>query len=435
VQQSKRDSGLVRAVGPWALAANIVSMIVGAGIFVVPRDLAAAVGPYAPLAFLGCGLAVGCIGICFAEGGSRIPTSGGVYGFVEVALGPFVSFVCGLLLLIGDVLASGGVAAGLGDVAASVSPASVATFVRVAVILGVVGSIATINVLGVARGARLVAVTTALKLIPLFVFVAVGIGSIHASNFSVTAAPDVQDLGRALILALFSLVGMETSLCASGEVSNPSKTIPRALGLAIVSTTLLYVAIQVVAQGILGPTLAQSAVPLADAMARIHPLLRVALLVGSAVSMLGWIGSDMLGSPRLLFAFGRDGSLPRVLGRVHERTHAPYVAIVCYAAVAVVLALTGSFAELAVVSTLVVIPVYISGCAAAWLLARRQVALADQPLNFRWLGLAALIGISSMLVTTALASRNEMLGLLGFILVSILVYAPQFWRTAATQSA
>jgi basic amino acid/polyamine antiporter, APA family len=435
VQQSKRDSGLVRAVGPWALAANIVSMIVGAGIFVVPRDLAAAVGPYAPLAFLGCGLAVGCIGICFAEGGSRIPTSGGVYGFVEVALGPFVSFVCGLLLLIGDVLASGGVAAGLGDVAASVSPASVATFVRVAVILGVVGSIATINVLGVARGARLVAVTTALKLIPLFVFVAVGIGSIHASNFSVTAAPDVQDLGRALILALFSLVGMETSLCASGEVSNPSKTIPRALGLAIVSTTLLYVAIQVVAQGILGPTLAQSAVPLADAMARIHPLLRVALLVGSAVSMLGWIGSDMLGSPRLLFAFGRDGSLPRVLGRVHERTHAPYVAIVWYAAVAVVLALTGSFAELAVVSTLVVIPVYISGCAAAWLLARRQVALADQPLNFRWLGLAALIGISSMLVTTALASRNEMLGLLGFILVSILVYAPQFWRTAATQSA
>jgi amino acid transporter len=378
---------------------------------------------------------VGCIGICFAEGGSRIPTSGGVYGFVEVALGPFVSFVCGLLLLIGDVLASGGVAAGLGDVAASVSPASVATFVRVAVILGVVGSIATINVLGVARGARLVAVTTALKLIPLFVFVAVGIGSIHASNFSVTAAPDVQDLGRALILALFSLVGMETSLCASGEVSNPSKTIPRALGLAIVSTTLLYVAIQVVAQGILGPALAQSAVPLADAMARIHPLLRVALLVGSAVSMLGWIGSDMLGSPRLLFAFGRDGSLPRVLGRVHERTHAPYVAIVCYAAVAVVLALTGSFAELAVVSTLVVIPVYISGCAAAWLLARRQVALADQPLNFRWLGLAALIGISSMLVTTALASRNEMLGLLGFILVSILVYAPQFWRTAATQSA
>jgi APA family basic amino acid/polyamine antiporter len=68
----------VRAIGPWALAANIVSMVVGAGIFVVPAALAACVGPYAPLAFLACGTAVGAVAICFAEGGSRVPTSGGV---------------------------------------------------------------------------------------------------------------------------------------------------------------------------------------------------------------------------------------------------------------------------------------------------------------------------------------------------------------------
>jgi len=163
--------------------------------------------------------------------------------------------------------------------------------------------------------------------------------------------------------------------------------------------------------------------------------LRVLLLMGSAVSMLGWIGGDILSSPRLLFAFGRDGTLPRAFGRVHDRTHAPYVAILCYASVALALALTGSFAELAVVSTLAMTPIYIAGCAAAWLLARRQVVQADQPLNFRWIGLAAAVGIFSMLVIIALASRNEILGLLGSIVVSILVYAPQFWRTAATQSA
>jgi amino acid transporter len=375
---------------------------------------------------------VGCIAICFAEGGTRVATSGGVYGFVDTAYGPFAGFVCGLMLLISDVLACGGVAAGLADVVASVSPASVSTFIRVAVILCVVGGIATVNVLGVARGAGLVAVTTALKLLPLVVFVVVGIGAIHTSNFSVTVQPHAQDLGRALILALFSLVGMETALCASGEVRNPSRTIPRALGLAIVSATLLYIVIQIVAQGILGSALAHSAVPLADAMARIHPSLRVLLLVGSAVSMLGWIGGDILGSPRLLFAFGRDGTLPRVLGRVHDRTHAPYVAIVCYASVAVILALVGNFAELAVVSTLTMTPIYIAGCAGAWLLARRQVLQADQPLNFRWVGLAAVVGIFSMLITIALASRNEVLGLLGFIFGSILLYSPQLWRTAAS---
>lgn len=59
VLESQRDIGLIRALGPWALAASIVSMIVGAGIFAVPAALAASVGPYAPVAFLACGLAVG----------------------------------------------------------------------------------------------------------------------------------------------------------------------------------------------------------------------------------------------------------------------------------------------------------------------------------------------------------------------------------------
>ena len=95
---TSRDAGLVREVGPWGLAASIVSIVVGAGIFAVPGALAAAVGPYAPLAFLLCGLAVGSVAICFAEGGSRIPTSGGVYGYIEAAFGPLVGYVAGTLL-------------------------------------------------------------------------------------------------------------------------------------------------------------------------------------------------------------------------------------------------------------------------------------------------------------------------------------------------
>jgi basic amino acid/polyamine antiporter, APA family len=85
---TSRDAGLVRKVGPWGLAASVVSIVVGAGIFAVPGALAAAVGPYAPLAFLVCGLAIGAVAICFAEGGSRMPTSGGVYGYIEAAFGP-----------------------------------------------------------------------------------------------------------------------------------------------------------------------------------------------------------------------------------------------------------------------------------------------------------------------------------------------------------
>src|SRR6185312_12971737 len=124
MQESQRDTGLIRALGPWTLAASIVSMIVGAGIFAVPAALAASVGSYAPLAFLACGFAVGAVAICLAEGGSRVPTSGGIYGVVEAAFGPLAGFVAGTLLWVCCVLACGAVAAALADVAATLFPQS-----------------------------------------------------------------------------------------------------------------------------------------------------------------------------------------------------------------------------------------------------------------------------------------------------------------------
>ena len=89
----KRDQGLLRALGPWSLASGIFSMIVGAGIFAAPAALAQALGAWAPLAILGCALAVGAVAICCAEGCSRIPSSGGIYGCVEAAYGPLAGFI------------------------------------------------------------------------------------------------------------------------------------------------------------------------------------------------------------------------------------------------------------------------------------------------------------------------------------------------------
>jgi basic amino acid/polyamine antiporter, APA family len=145
---------------------------------------------------------------------------------------------------------------------------------------------------------------------------------------------------------------------------------------------------------------------LADAMGHIHPALRAVMLAGTALSMFGWLSSDILGSPRQLFAFARDGLLPRVLGKLQPRSHAPYVAILCYSTVAIVLALTGTFAELVVLSTLAIAALYTTGCAASWVLAHRDVALPGTPLNFRFLGSAAVIGIGSMLALIALANSH-----------------------------
>ena len=422
VLENKRDTGLVRAVGTWALAAGIFNIVVGAGIFAVPGALAASVGPYAPFAFLFCALVVGAVAICFAEGGSRMPTSGGTYGYIEAAFGPLIGYVAGTLLWFGDVLACGGVTAALADVVVSLVPARFSAPAHAAVIIGVVGGIAFVNVGGVARGARLAGITTVLKLFPLAVFVIVGVFAVRHGNFVQTVAPSTQGLGRAVILALFAFIGMEATLSASGEVSEPARTIPRALAIAMIAVTVLYIAIQIIAQGILGPSLAHSTASLADAMAQISPGLRLLMVAGAALSMFGWISSDILGSPRMLFAFARDGLLPRILGRVHPQSHTPYVAIIFYAALAVGLALTGTFAELAVLATLTTATLYIAGCVAAWLLARRGVAVAGTPLNFRWLRAAMVTGSGGMLVMIALASRAEIVGLCGLVAISVVIY-------------
>jgi APA family basic amino acid/polyamine antiporter len=394
-------------------------MVVGAGIFAVPAALAASVGQYAPIAFLVCAIAVGSIALCFAEGGSRVPTSGGAYGYIETAFGPMAGYVAGTLLWFSDLLACGSIAAALADVATSVVPEEWRALARVVVIFAAVGGIAAVNIRGVAHGARLVSVATIVKLIPLAIFVVVGAISIDGANFAGATPIAPENIGRALILALFTFTGMETALCASGEVAQPARTIPRALAIAMLSVTVLYVAIQIIAQGVLGPSLASSTVPLADAMGRVSPALRVLMLAGAAISMLGWLGSDILGTPRVLFAFARDGMMPRALGRVHPRTRAPHVAILCYASLAILLALTGTFTELAVA-----VP-YVAGCAAAWRLARRDVAIAGPPLNFRWLGVAMVIGIGSMFALVAMASRAEIIGLLAGVGIAAAIYLVQ----------
>jgi basic amino acid/polyamine antiporter, APA family len=425
VLENQRDTGLARAVGPWAFAASIVSMMVGAGIFAVPAALATCIGPFAPLAFLACGIAIGAVAICFAEGCSRVPTSGGVYGVIEAAFGPLASYVCGILLCVCCVLACGAVAAALADVVASLFPRSLTGLVRSVTIIGIVGGIALVNIGGVAHGARLVSVSTMVKLVPLVIFVIAGASAIHGYNFTLNVQPDAHGFGRAMILAAFTLFGMEAALCANGEVGQPNRTIPRALVTAMVATTMLYMAIQIIAQGVLGAALAASKAPLADAMGHIHPALRAIVLAGTAISMFGWLGSDILGSPRQLFAFARDGLLPRALGLLHPRTQAPHIAILCYSSIAIVLALTGSFAELLVLSALASAALYIVGCAASWSLARRGVALSGTPLNFRFLGIATVMGISSMLALIVMGSRQEIIGLATLISLSILVYLIQ----------
>ena len=232
-------------------------------------------------------------------------------------------------------------------------------------------------------------------------------------------------MGRALILAAFALTGMETSLFNSGEVTRPTRTMPLVLAIAMVSVTILYMPMQLIVQETLDSALAQSAAPMADAMGRISSALRVLMLASTVFAMLGIIAGDILGTPRVVFMFARGGLLPGALGGVHPITHTPHLAILSYSALAIVLALTGSFAVLAVLVTLAFAGLYIAACIAAWMLARRGRSARRRAAQFPLARSGDAAGRGHQMLLIALASPTQITGILALVAGSAAIYLLQ----------
>ena len=418
-----RDHGLVRGIGTLDMAASIVNGVVGAGIFTLPAVMALQAGAAAPWAYAACALAMAAVVICFADAGSRVPTSGGAYGTVAAAFGPGAGFVTGILLVVSCLLASGGISAALADMAASLIPALANPLGRACVIIATMGSVAAVNLTRVSITARLIGAATLFKLLPLLLFIALGVAFYGNGTQAYLGAGQPGGFGRAVILALFAFCGMETPLGASGETRDANRTLPRALFLAMGFVLVLYLAIQSTAAHLLGPALAHSAAPLADAAGRISGAARAIMLAGAGVSMLFWLATDTLGASRMLFAMARDGRMPAFLGHVHPTTRVPARAVLIYVGAAIALALSGSFLTLIVASALNSAAIYILACAAALALHRRRTALAGPVRPLPILPIIAIAGIASMLAVILAAERAEIAGLLATIVLAWLVHA------------
>jgi APA family basic amino acid/polyamine antiporter len=413
IQQAERvDHQLVRGIGIPALTANIVSSTIGAGIFVIPATVAAGLGPAAPLAFVCCAVAMVLFVTCFAIAGSRVSLTGGLYAYVEVAFGKYVGFLAGMLYFLTALGAVAGVVNVLANSIALVLPLLGGPVMRRMVMLAVYGVLVFINIRGVREGASAVTTITIAKLLPLLLFIGVGIFFIHPPNLTFAAWPGSKPLGDAVILLIFAFVGIEVALIPSGEVRNPARTVPRSAYLALVITTIIYILIQLVAQGTLGADLADPVhkdAPLAEAAATfLGHIGRTILLAGASISAFGFVTSDILSSPRLIFAFGRDGALPSFFAHVHPRYRSPDVAIITYAVLAFALSVTGTFEKLAVLSNVAVLLMYLLCCAACWFLVQRDVRSdGAQPFNFPGMKIVPALAIAAIIWILAHATARE----------------------------
>lgn len=380
---TRSDVGLVRAIGFRDLTASIVNVTIGAGIFVLPAVAAGGLGSAAPVAYVVCAALMALIVSCFAAAGSRVSLTGGLYAYVEVAFGPFVGFLAGVLYSLMAAFASASVASAFaGSLGAMWEPLNTPAG-RAATLALLFATVAAVNVRGVTVGSRLVDAATIAKLAPLAIFIAAGIGSIHGDYLSWPALPDAAAVGRTSIVLIFAFVGVEIALVPSGEVRDPSRTVPRAVFAALAVTTTLYLLIQGVAQGLLGPSMATYAsAPLAEAASRVLGRGgRLLVLGGAAVSMCGYVAGDMLGSPRALYAYARDGVLPSVLARIHPRFHTPSIAIAVHAIFVATLAVSSSFAQLAIIANVAALTLYLTCIAASYELQRRDVRAEGMPFS------------------------------------------------------
>lgn len=408
---SPADHQLVRAIGIPGLAANIVNSTIGAGIFALPAAVAFQIGAASPIAYVICALAMCLFVTCFALAGSRVSLTGGLYAYVETAFGGYFGFLAGALYFLTAILAISGIVSLIATSVGGLIPALGSPLARPAVIFCILLFLVLINIRGVSVGARAVEAVTLIKLAPIVIFVCAGIFFIRPEMLAWPGWPASDALGRSVLQLLFAFVGVEVALVPSGEIKNPARTVPRAIFLSLGLTTLLYVLIQLVAQGVLGNDLAKYGdTALAEAASRfLGNFGRTLMLFGLAISAFGFATSDILSSPRILFAFGRDGFLPKSFAHVHPKYRTPDVAIITYAAAAFVLSFSSTFQKLAILSNMAVLLLYILCCLAALELNRRDLRSDGPPFRFPGQSAIPIVAVTLIVWVLAHAKADEFL--------------------------
>lgn len=347
-----------------------VNTIVGSSIFLFPGRLAAHLGPASIIAFGLTGLLLITVGLCFAEAASRFDRPGGPYLYAREAFGDTVGFGIGWMCFVTQVLSWAAVANAIAVYLGHFGEA----FVRPAVVKGmaaaVILALGALNYRGVRLGAWTSNVLTAGKLLPLGVFLAVGLPQVEWGRFSSFAPNGWAPLGPACFLAYFSFQGFEAVPVPSGEVERPQRNVPIAVVASISFAAFLYMAIQTVAVGV-HPGLAGAERPLADAAALVlGPAGAAMIVLGAVISTTGYNSSTALVTPRYLVALAQDGHLPAAFAGVHPRYGTPHAAVAVTTAATLAFAMVLDFDRLVDFSNVVVCAQYISTCLAVPILRR-----------------------------------------------------------------
>jgi len=305
---------------------------------------------------------------------TRFTETGGPYLYARKTLGPLVGFEVGWLNWIARLTGFASVCNLFLSYLALFIPGANAGALRVILIFAVVTLYTTINLVGIREMTMVSNFFAVSKLIPLVLFITIGLFFIDTSRFSFAEPAELGSFSKAVLLLVFAF-SFEASMIPAGEVRNPERNYPWALLVSLTIVAVVYLLVQVVCIGML-PSLATSDRPLADAARGFLGGPGAYLIsIGAIISMSGTLNASILFTSRVPFALAEQGQLPAVLARIHPRFRTPHIAILLSSSVILLLTMFNTFISAATISAMIRLSIYISTATCLIVLRRRK----DQP--------------------------------------------------------
>ncbi len=347
--QSKTGQ-LRRALGLFDATAISVGAIIGAGIFVVTGIVAGMAGPSFIISILLAGTIASFSALSFAQLSAYMPREGGGYEFTYRMISPYVGFLAGWMWVFSNLFIGGAVSLGFAQYLASIFPILEQSVTIVAAVFCL--SFTLLNYVGVRQSALVNNTLVVAKVLILIFFIIFGLGFVNSQNFHPFMPSGPSGLIQAAALIFFAYGGYARVTTVAEEVRDASRTIPKAIVLALAMSTILYVFIGFVAVGLVGSqSLASSGSPLADAINVTGNSAAVFVVsIGALMATASVLLMTILGVSRMTFAMARNRQLPAFLSHLHPRFQTPHYAILLTGLASAVLVF-GGFSRIVAVGT------------------------------------------------------------------------------------
>ncbi|WP_297438333.1 APC family permease [uncultured Clostridium sp.] len=370
MEKSKRHK-----IGLWSMILLGFNSIVGTGIFLLPNKAMKLMGTASLLVILFDAALAVAVALCFAEAGSMFSKGGGPYLYTKKAFGDFPAFEVGIMTYAVCIIAAATMAVGFSTALSVFWPAAAHGLTKDIIVISVIVVLTIINLIGVNFTKIILNVATIGKLVPLVLFIAVGIFFIKGSNFTPILPHNTYvsgSFGTAALLIFFAFTGFESLALGAEDMENPKKNIPRAIIIVMAIVAAVYMLIQIVSIGMLGQGLANDLTPVSTATQRfLGPFGADFISIGILVSIIGINVAQSFYTPRIAKSLADDGLLPKPMAKMSKR-NVPYIGIIVSAIITIPIALSGSFTELAVISSISRFAQYLPTCVAILVLRRKK---------------------------------------------------------------